>query len=254
MAANLLSSTPVVLLAGGLGTRLRPVVADRPKGLAPVGARSFLEIQIGLLRDQGARHFVLCVGHRAGQIQDGFGDGAGLGVRLDYSVEGERLLGTGGALKLAERFFTARALVLNGDTFFAADYPRLLEHHRVERERHGVLATLALARAADAGRYGNVLLDGTGRFLAGFREKEAAGGGSSWLSAGAYVLERDLLDRIPEGEPCSLECQVFPGALKAGRRLAAWTCSDPFFDIGTPDGLRAFTDYYRETVGPNPNP
>src|SRR5262249_41662980 len=105
-----LVETPVVILCGGLGTRLRPVLADVPKGLAPVGDRPFLEIQLELLRGQGARRFVLCVGHLAGQIRQTFGDGGRWGVRIDYSVEGDRLLGTGGALKLAERFFRPRAL------------------------------------------------------------------------------------------------------------------------------------------------
>src|SRR5438477_10610039 len=118
----MLSQVPVVILAGGLGTRLRPVLSDRPKGLAPVGERPFLEIQIELLRAQGARRFVLCVGHLAGQIEAYFGNGGRCGVRIDYSIEGEQLLGTGGALKLAERFFQPRALVLNGDTYLAVDY------------------------------------------------------------------------------------------------------------------------------------
>jgi NDP-sugar pyrophosphorylase family protein len=247
MAENLLGTTPVMILAGGLGTRLRPLVSDRPKGLAPVGSQPFLEIQVELLRDQGARCFVLCVGHFASQIQEYFGDGSHLNVHVDYSVEGEQLLGTGGALKLAERFFAPRALVLNGDTFFALDYPRLLQHHEEERARSAVLATLALAQAPDSSRYGNCVLDATGRYLAGFAEKQDdVGGATGWLSAGAYVLERELLRRVPSGRPCSLEREVFPGALSDGRILAAQTSDELFFDIGTPEGLRAFSDYYAE--------
>jgi NDP-sugar pyrophosphorylase family protein len=84
--SSVLADTPVVILAGGLGTRLRAAVGDRPKGLAAVGDRTFLEIQIGLLRDQGARRFVLCIGHRAEQIREALGNGGELGVRIDYSV------------------------------------------------------------------------------------------------------------------------------------------------------------------------
>src|SRR5438552_3831532 len=120
----MLSQTPVLILAGGLGTRLRPVLSDRPKGLAPIAGRPFLQIQMELLHDSGARHFVLCLGHLADQIRSAFGDGSNLGVRIDYSMEGECLLGTAGALKLAERFFQPRGLVLNGDTYLAADYDR----------------------------------------------------------------------------------------------------------------------------------
>src|SRR5262249_13787502 len=118
----MLGETPVVILCGGLGTRLRPVLSHPPKGLAPLGDPPFLQIQTELLRAQGARRFVLCVGHGAGQIRDTFGDGGRWGVYIDYSVERGHLLGTGGALKHAERFFQPRALVLNGDTYLATDY------------------------------------------------------------------------------------------------------------------------------------
>jgi len=249
VAENPLSTTPVIILAGGLGTRLRPVLADRPKGLAPVGSQPFLEIQIELLRDQGARRFVLCLGHFADQIRDHFGDGSRWHVQLDYSVEGAQLLGTGGALKLAERFFTPRGLVLNGDTFLALDYARLLHHHQEERALHKVLATLALARAPDHSRYGNCILDASGRHLVGFAEKAEGGNGTAgWLNAGAYVVERELLRGLPAGKPCSLEREVFPEILRSGRTLAALTSDEWFFDIGTPEGLRAFTEYYRDLV------
>jgi NDP-sugar pyrophosphorylase family protein len=240
----MLGETPVLILAGGLGTRLRPVLADRPKGLAPVAGRAFLEIQIELLRACGARQFVLCVGHRADQIRAALGDGSALGVRVDYSVEGERLLGTAGALKLAERFFRPRALVLNGDTYLAADYDRLVRNHGEENVRSGALATVALARAPDATRFGTVLLDPAGRYLTGFREKEAAAGGEGWRNAGAYVVERALLDHIPAGTPTSLERETFPEVLRAGGKVAAAACAEPFYDIGTPQDWARFAERY----------
>jgi len=244
MPENLLRTLPVVILAGGLGTRLRPAVADRPKGLAPIGGKPFLEIQIELLADQGAKRFVLCVGHLAGQIEAHLGDGSRWGVHIEYSLEQERLLGTAGALKLAQRWFDPQALVLNGDTYFALDYRRLVEHHRLERRRAGVLATIALARAPDAARYGSVLLDAAGRHLAGFAEKGSlAAGTARWLNAGAYVLERELIERIPADRPASLERDVFPEVLQSGGRIAALTSEELFFDIGTPEGLDAFARY-----------
>ncbi len=240
----MLAQTPVVILCGGLGTRLRPALAGVPKGLALVGDKPFLEIQIELLRAQGARHFVLCVGHLADQIQATFGDGGRWGVRVDYSVEGDQLLGTGGALKLAERFFRPRAVVLNGDTYLAADYEQLVRHHVEEHERSGVVATLTLARADDATRFGTVLLDEVGRYLTGFREKDAAGADAGWLNAGAYVIERELLDLMGPGEAASVERDVFPDALRAGKRLAARTGAEPFYDIGTPGDWRRFAALY----------
>ncbi len=244
---SLLSRTPVVILAGGLGTRLRSVLPDLPKGLAPIGDEPFLQIQMELLREQGAREFVLCVGHLAGHIQSQFGDGAKWGVRVRYSVEGEKLLGTAGALKRAERFFTPRALVLNGDTFLAVDYERLLQQHLQAHESARVLATLSLAKAPDAGRYGTVLLDDAGTFLTGFKEKETAtDAGERWLNAGAYVIERGLLDTMLPDAVASLERDVLPSVLAAGYKVAARKGAEPFYDIGTPTDLAKFIDYYKD--------
>jgi NDP-sugar pyrophosphorylase family protein len=245
MPTNPLSTLPVLILAGGLGTRLRPVVADRPKGLAPIGEKPFLEIQIELLREQGADRFVLCVGHRAEQIREHFGDGRRWGVRIDYSIETGELLGTAGALKLAEARFDPQALVLNGDTYFALDYRRLVERHRAERRGEGVLATIALAQTPDPSRCGNVVLDPSQRYLLGFLEKDLGRKQPSrWLNAGAYVLERELLDRLSPGRPYSLERDVFPEILRTGGRIAALTGEELFLDIGTPEGLGAFAAYY----------
>jgi NDP-sugar pyrophosphorylase family protein len=247
VVSSLLHQTPVVILAGGLGTRLRSALPHQPKGLAPIGDHSFLEIQIDLFRKQGARHFVLCVGYQAAKIQAALGDGQAVDVHIDYSVEGARLLGTAGALKLAERFFAPRAIVVNGDTYFALDYERLLRHHLANHKQHGVVATLSLAAADDGARYGSVFLDDAEQFVTGFREKDSvAGRVSHWLSAGAYVLERELLDLVPSGQPCSLEVEVFPRALGSGARIAAFTAGKRFFDIGTPESWKAFTDYYLE--------
>lgn len=237
---NSLADLPVVVLCGGLGTRLRTVVSDRPKALAPVADRPFLELQIGLLRDQGARHFVLCVGHLAGQVRDTFGDGSGLGVRIDYSEERD-LLGTAGALKLAERFFAPAAVVVNGDTYLDFDHNKLVRHHRAARAGCRAAASLTLARLPDVGRFGTVDVDPSGMLVAGFREKAATPPGTAgWLNAGAYIIERELLDRVPAGTAVSLERDVFPAALRNGVRLAALGCDRPFFDIGTPDDFRAF--------------
>jgi NDP-sugar pyrophosphorylase family protein len=241
-AEKLLSQTPVVILAGGLGTRLRPVLPDLPKGLAPIGGEPFLQIQIGLLRDQGARDFVLCVGHLADTICDQFGDGGRWGVHIRYSVEGERLLGTAGALKRAERLFKPRALVLNGDTYLAVDYERLLRHHDQAR----ALATLSLARARGGERFGTVLLDSDGQYLTGFKEKQnVTNGAVHWLNAGAYVIDSGLLDAVRPDAVASLERDVLPHAIANGYKVAAFPCRETFYDIGTPDDLAKFIDYYK---------
>lgn len=226
---------PVIVLCGGLGTRLRSAVSDRPKALAPVGASSFLAIQLELLRDRGARRFVLCVGHMAEQIESAFGDGSDFGVRIDYSHDGAKLLGTAGALKRAERFFAPAALVVNGDTYIDVDLGHLVRVHWSARKR-GAVATLTLARMPGAARYGTVEVEGDR--VTGFREKAATDSG--WVNAGVYAIERELLARVPPNEAVSLERDVFPAALRAGLPLAAFAQEEPFTDVGTPDALRAF--------------
>lgn len=242
-----LADLPVVILCGGLGTRLRSVVEDRPKALAPIGDTPFLTLQLELLRDQGARRFVLCVGHMADLIAAEYGDGRSLGIQIEYSREGGQLRGTAGALKLAERFFAPAAVVVNGDTYLDVDHNRLVEHHAHARGKHGAIATLSLARLADPSRYGSVAIDGNGECVVGFHEKTAglaappdSPASPGWLNAGAYVLEAALIERIPAHSTCSLERDVFPSAIHAGCRLAAWKCDRPFFDIGTPADWRAF--------------
>jgi NDP-sugar pyrophosphorylase family protein len=193
-------------------------------------------MQLELLRACGARRFVLCVGHMAEQIEAAFGDGSALGVCIDYSHDGEKLLGTGGALKRAERHFAPAAIVVNGDTYIDVDLAQLARVHSSARDQ-GAVATLTLARVSEASNYGAVEVEGDR--VTGFREKEHRSG-STWVNAGVYVIERELLARIPPGEAVSLEHDVFPAAIRAGMPLAAFTQDAAFTDIGSPDALRAF--------------
>ena len=184
------------------------------------------------------------MGHQAEQIQAALGDGAHLGVHITYSAEQGSLLGTGGALKLAERWFAPRALVLNGDTYFALDYARFVRFHDGERRRdQSVVASLSLGRADDCRQCGSVELDRSGCRVVAFREKDAHAT-PKWLNGGACVIENDLLRDVPVGQPCSLEREVFPRALARGQRLAAWISRRRFFDIGTPESLERFRSYY----------
>ncbi len=239
-----LEDTPALILAGGLGTRLREAVPDRPKGLAPIGGRTFLDIQLELLREAGLRRFVLCIGYLAEQITSRYGDGSRLGVRIDYSIEDPGdLRGTGGALKLAERFIAPYGLVMNGDTYFDIDYARLLERHvRVHRPR-GAVATLALACAQDAARFGSIEVVPESGDVRRFREKAPeCPGQPGTVNGGVYVMERRLLDGVAAGRSFSLERDIFPAALAAGQILATEAHSEPFYDIGTPRALKEFID------------
>jgi NDP-sugar pyrophosphorylase family protein len=239
-----LAEVPALILAGGAGTRLRPVVSDRPKPMASVGGRPFLELQIESLRRAGVARFVLCVGYMRRHIEEHFADGGRFGVAIEYSVEDEPL-GTGGALRLAAGRVAGPFLALNGDSYLDADLADLARAHAQSRAADPrCLGTLALAAVSDPRAFGCVRTDPSGRILR-FEEKPGSEG-PAHVNAGVYLLERALLDRIPEGRPVSLERETFPALLADGFHLYGREADGFFVDIGTPDGYRRFGEYVQQ--------
>lgn len=224
-----------VILAGGLGTRLQPVVGDRPKGLATVAGRPFLAHLLGQLASQGIRRVVVSTGHGADQIRESLGTAWG-GTSIGYSHESQPL-GTGGGLRLAAEGIAAPTLlVLNGDSFCRTDFAAVLDDFR----RHGRKPTLLLVRVPDVSRYGRVECDAAGT-IARFEEKAAASG-PGWINAGVYVLDRMLVAGIPSGRAVSLEREVFPAWLAAG--LRGYRCDADFLDIGTPESYARAAEFF----------
>jgi len=218
-----------VVLAGGKGLRLQSVVRDRPKPMAEVAGRPFLEWLLLALRRQGLRRVVLCTGHMARAIEDHFRDGAEWGMDISYSREPVPL-GTAGALRHALAHLTSdRLLVLNGDSYCHVEVEELYQAHV---SRHA-LGTLWLVPQQNRSRYGNVLAAADGSVLE-FSEKasrETAG----LINAGVYLLEREILESLPQGVPLSLERDLFPRLV--GRGLYAVVGQGPFLDIGTPEAF-----------------
>jgi NDP-sugar pyrophosphorylase family protein len=233
------------ILAGGFGTRLRSVVNDRPKPLAPIQNAPFLEHQLRYLRANGVHEFVFCVGYRHEQIQEYFGDGRKWDVSIAYSVEGQPL-GTAGALKNAERFVDGTFLVVNGDTYFDLSIRSLLNAHDQFRGRDvRCLGTLALTRVDDPSEFGSVHLNSKGAVVE-FREKSATRLAVHYINAGIYLLEPRILDLIPFSQKVSLEREVFPRVRDSGQLLYGH-CADGFFcDIGTPEGYHRFQEHVGE--------
>lgn len=225
LASN--ESTKAVLLVGGLGRRLRAVVPLKPKPLASIGNKSFLELLIQQLRCQGIRQLVLCTGYLADRIENEFGDGSDWGVTIEYSKELSPL-GTAGAVKFAQRYLRDLSdfLVMNGDSFVEVDFHQLFRFHRA----HGGLISLVAVEVENAARYGTVLMDHSGRVIR-FLEKTGQQA-SGIVNAGVYVFNRAVLDRIPEGE-ASLESAVFPQLLQEG--VFGFKQDAIFIDIGTPE-------------------
>jgi D-glycero-alpha-D-manno-heptose 1-phosphate guanylyltransferase len=227
-----------VVLAGGLGTRLRAAYAAGPKSMAPMGRRPFLDYLLRWLRSEGARDVILCVGYKRVQIQRYVGKGRKWGLRVTYSIEKE-LLGTGGAVKKAERLIPGkRLLVINGDTFLDVNLSELVRFHCCRK----ALATLAVVKLRDIQRYGSLRVDHENRITT-FLEKSERNTGSTLkegirpINAGVYVFEKKLLSRIRTGEPASLEKKIFPQLLTS-KKVYAFITNAYFIDIGVPDDFR----------------
>ena len=217
-----------VVLVGGMGTRLRSVVADRPKPLAPVAGRPFLSWLLIHLAQQGVRRAVLSAGYQAEQIE-AFAAEENEQMELELPVVTEPFpLGTGGALRLAlAKVRTAEVLVLNGDSFCGVDLAILIQAQRKYLAR----AVLTLTEVADASRFGSVAIDAGGAIRA-FREKVDAGG-RGLINAGIYLVQRGRAAAIPADRVVSLERDVFPGWIGGG--LFGVVTQGPFVDIGTPE-------------------
>jgi mannose-1-phosphate guanylyltransferase len=229
-----------IILAGGFGTRLNSLVADRPKPMAEVAGRPFLEYLLLQLRRYGCHDVLLCIGHLGQAVRDYFDSGERWQMAIDYSAEPDAR-GTAGALKLAEpRLHGETFLVLNGDSLFDISFAPLIEAHSAT----GALVTLALAQLDDAARYGSVTLDEAGRVTA-FVEK-GTGQGPALINAGVYVVDRGLLDLIVPNRPASLEREIFPALVNRG--LYGLPLDGSFVDIGIPADLLALRDSPRRLL------
>ena len=231
-----LTSIPAVILAGGLGMRLRAAVADVPKVLAPVYGRPFLAHVLERLAAASLRRVVLLTGYRAEEVERTFGARCGP-LRLEYSRE-TRPLGTGGALRQAfERLDTPTILLLNGDSCCDVDLQGFFIWHRRRRAD----LTIAAARVTDAGRFGLVRLT-TESKVVGFAEKSTAAG-PGWINAGVYLIQRRLLEAMPRGQSLSLEREWLPRWI-ATERVLGFKCAGPFLDIGTPESYAAAESFF----------
>lgn len=219
-----------IILAGGLGTRLRSAVPDVPKPMAPVAGRPFLEYQLDYWLRQGVQRFVLSVGYKHEVIERHFGS-AYKGASIRYARE-ERPLGTGGGLLLAADTICGCApwLVLNGDTFFDVSLPALQSFH----ETHQADMTLSLFKLARNARYTSVAVDMEQRIT----QLDASDAKEDILiNGGVYLVGRNLFEGLAyrAGEPVSLESDILRQALARGKRLFGYATGGRFIDIGVPE-------------------
>jgi mannose-1-phosphate guanylyltransferase len=217
-----------VILVGGEGTRLRPLTATVPKPVVPLVDRPFIVYMLEWLKRHGVDDVIMSCGFLATSVRNVLGDGSHLGLRLRF-VEEPEPRGTAGAIKYAEQLLDDRFLMLNGDVLTDIDLTAQIEQH----ERTGATATLALVGVEDPTAYGLVRMHDDGS-VREFVEKPTADEiDTNLISAGAYVLERSVLERIPPDRNVSIEREVWPQLV--GEGLFGFAAQAYWLDIGTPE-------------------
>ncbi len=229
-----------VILAGGLGTRLGELTRAMPKVMIPFHGRPFLYYVIKLLENQGIKDIVICAGYLGEQVKDFFGDGHEMGVNIKYSEEGEKLLGTGGALRQAQDMLDSYFLVLNGDTYLPLDYHEMEEGY-LQFGRKALM--VVYNNEVDTGVKNNIALD-SDKMVVRY-DREGVSPELNYVETGAVILRKEVLDFVPEGVPISLEDGIYRYLIEQGE-LAAHIIRQRFYDIGTPEQQQAFEGFVKK--------
>ncbi len=216
-----------ILLIGGLGTRLHPLTLTTPKPLLPIVDQPFLAYQLDYLRRMGFHEIVLCTAYRAEDFHQQIGDGQRYGVHIDY-VHEKSALGTGGAIKNAEKFVDGPVLICNGDVLMTLNLRELSDFHK----RKKALATIALTKVVDPSAFGVVETNIEGR-VERFVEKPGPGETQSHtINAGAYIFEKEVFGLMPPDVIYSVERQLFPQILEK-QKLYGKELGGYWLDVGT---------------------
>lgn len=231
------SNISVVILVGGLGIRLKPVVGDRPKVMASINGRPFLTYILDQINDAGLKDVILCVGYMGKYIEAEMGQ-TYRNLSLRYSYEYEPL-GTGGALRNAHDFINSDTiLIMNGDSICQYNAGKFLSFH----EKNDAVASLLLTFVGDTSRYGRVKINDHNHVLA-FEEKGSFTG-PGWINAGIYLIDRTTISGIPVKRFVSLEKEIFPSLI--GKELYGFMNDGLFLDIGTPDDFAKAGGFFKK--------
>jgi NDP-sugar pyrophosphorylase family protein len=221
-----------LILAGGFGTRLRPLTLNLPKPVVPLVNRPILAYQIELLKRAGITDIILSLNYQPDKIQEVIGNGENYGVKIRYVTE-PRPLGTAGAVKFAEEFINQTTVILNGDNLINLDISAVAEFHQKQK----AAATIVLQRLENPLGYGLVEIDEKNNVL-NFLEKPSAEEltqiSTRTVNAGTYILEPEVLEMIPKDENYSFEYGVFLKLLKQNRKFVAFVDDSYWLDVGTP--------------------
>jgi D-glycero-alpha-D-manno-heptose 1-phosphate guanylyltransferase len=223
----------VVILAGGKGTRLRPLTYSTAKPMILINNKPFLEYVLLLVKSFGLTDIVVLAGYLANQIEEYFGGGDRFGLNITYSYEKE-LLGTGGALKNAADKLAKEFLLLNGDTFLPLNYEELIGYFH----KNNKLGVMTAYSNKEQIALNNMLL-GEGNLVIEYDKKNPSG--KTHVDAGAMVFKKEILENIPENRVCSLETDVYKNLI-AGKQLLAFPTDQRFYDMGSPERLKIISE------------
>lgn len=230
-----------ILLAGGQGTRLRPLTLNTPKPVVPIFGRPFLHYQIDrILQVPEIDEVILSLNYQPERIEAVLGDGSTLGIRIRYVVE-PAPLGTAGGIKFASRGVDDTVVVFNGDVLTEIDLAAVVAHHR-DRQ---ALATIVLTPVDNPTAYGLVETDRAGNVSRFVEKPDPSQITTNRINAGIYVLEPQTFDRIPDDVPWSIERKYFPSLVERGETFAAYVYEGYWIDIGTPD---KYTQVHRDIL------
>lgn len=236
---NNLEKIDVIILCGGLGTRLRPIIINKPKVLAKIGNQTFLDILINNISFYSFKNIILCIGHLKDHIKRYFDYHSGY-YNIKFSDEDEPL-GTGGALKNAEPLIKSDPfIVMNGDSICNIDFRKFLDFHINKK----ALLSMVLSKSTISKDYGNVILDESLRII-NFKEKPIDSN-EILINAGIYIMQKDIFFHMPDRKFFSLEYDLFPKLY--GDMCFGFITDSEVIDIGTPERYRRAIDIYQNTT------
>lgn len=220
----------VLILAGGFGSRLMPVIYDRPKVMAPINNQPFLEYLIRYLKKKGFCDIVLALGYLSGYIKDYFKNGKEVGVRIQYSEE-DMPLGTAGAIKNAAKFLSDEFIVINGDTFISLDFRSLMSFHADKKAD----VTIVLTKKGEIDSRGSVRLNKSAQVVSFEQISSTDKNSQVYINAGVYLMKRKIVKLIKSNHKVSLEKEIFPQFVQRKIPFYGFIVETDYLDIGTPE-------------------
>lgn len=221
----------MVILAGGLATRMMPLTSKLPKSMLQIKGRPFLEYQLELLKEYEIKDVLLCVGYKGELIKDHFGDGRKFGVNLSYSFDGDKLLGTAGALKKAYKLLGENFFLMYGDSYLPYDYQKIEESFK----RSNKLSLMVAYKNQNRFDKSNILIS---EGLIKLYDKTLRGENLEYIDAGLSILKKEVLNLVPDDEPYDLE-ELYR-TLISEEEMSAYEVKQRFYQIGSFEGLEEF--------------